>query len=235
VLYDPKTHIMRTDNMNTTILELQPKRRQTRRQSNIRSWLRIRISTDNFIELMGLRYKTEGENRLNLWVPATLFPENTASVKAKGKRTVKRQAARLKVPEPGQSVQLTESPVIDLPLFLPIPLPPRKPAELSQHSSILDRLDFGGFGSSPYSASSLGHPSPSAPDIDLTVAENTTCKSPSASRYHNVAPPIIDLTTEDSSAQAESSAMGAHRHSKHKDGKCKSIDTDNDDIIYISD
>ncbi|EDR15296.1 uncharacterized protein LACBIDRAFT_320988 [Laccaria bicolor S238N-H82] len=30
VLYDPDTHIMRTDNMNTTILELQPKLRQTR-------------------------------------------------------------------------------------------------------------------------------------------------------------------------------------------------------------
>ncbi|KIJ98068.1 hypothetical protein K443DRAFT_221497 [Laccaria amethystina LaAM-08-1] len=185
---------------------------------------------------MGLRYKTEGENRLNLWVPATLFPENTASVKAKGKRTAKRQAARSKVPEPGQSVQLTESPVIDLPLFLPIPLPPRKPAELSKESSILDRLDFGGFEPSPYNASSLGHPSPSAPDINLTVAENTTCKSPSACRYHNVAPPIIDLTAEDSSAQAESSAMGANHHSKRKDGKHKGIDTDNrDDIIYISD
>ncbi|EDR01579.1 uncharacterized protein LACBIDRAFT_310609 [Laccaria bicolor S238N-H82] len=50
VLYNPETHIMQTDNMNTTILELQPKQRQTRRQSNICSWHRVKISTNNFIE-----------------------------------------------------------------------------------------------------------------------------------------------------------------------------------------
>lgn len=233
VLYNPETHIMRTDNMNTTILELQPKQRQTRRQSNICSWHRVKISTDNFIELMGLRYRTEGENKLSLWVPASLFPENTASVsqgKAKRKRTVKRQAAKSEAPESGQSTQFTESPVIDLPLFLPIPLPPRKPTEVSQHSSTSDRQDFGGGQSLSYNASGPGQSSPSGPDIDLTVAENTTCKSPSASCYNSVVSPIIDLTAEDLSAQAESSAMGAQHH-----GKRQGIDTYNDDIIYISD
>ena len=150
--------------------------------------------------------------------------------KAKNKQTVKQQAARLEAPKLGQSVQFSKSPVVNLPLFLPILLPPQKPTELFQHSSILDRLDFGGFESSSYDALNPGQPSPSTPDIDLTITKNTMCKFADTFLYQNVISHIIVLTVEDLSTQAKSSAMGTQHHSKHK-----GIDRYNDNIIYISD
>ena len=121
---------MRTDNMNTTIMELQPKQRQTRRQSDINSWYRVRILTSNFVELMGFRYKIEGETTLKVWVPMALFPDSVVPVtlkKAKDKRTAKRHGAKLDAPRM-DTIPPTgdggESSIVDLPLFLPVPLPP---------------------------------------------------------------------------------------------------------------
>ncbi|KDR75967.1 hypothetical protein GALMADRAFT_67468, partial [Galerina marginata CBS 339.88] len=51
VLYDSLTHIMRTNNLQTTICELQSKRRQTRHLSPIKFWYRVRISTEYFVKM----------------------------------------------------------------------------------------------------------------------------------------------------------------------------------------
>ena len=215
---------MRTDNMNTTIMELQPKQRQTRRQSDINSWYRVRISTSNFVELMGFRYKIEGETTLKVWVSTALFPHNVVPVtlnKAKDKRTAKQHGAKLDaprmdtIPPTGDS---GESPIFDLPLFLPVPLPPRVPTELPKPAPILDMLDFEEREDEP----------PMNPVIDLTSEDSSKLKTGS-SRYH-IFPPVIDLTVEDSSVHAESSAMAAQRGNRrgtYSDG--------NSDIIYISD
>jgi hypothetical protein len=88
---------MRTDNMYTNVLQLQLKQRQTRHQSDIGTWYRVRVSTECFIKLMGLCYKTDGENKLNVWAPTVLFPQNVVPVgqnKTKKERTVKKRTTK---------------------------------------------------------------------------------------------------------------------------------------------
>jgi hypothetical protein len=74
---------MRTDRLKATIYDLRQKDRQTRHPSSIKPWYRVRISTEGFIELMGLTVETPGEDQLNIWVPKVFFPPAVVPVKSK--------------------------------------------------------------------------------------------------------------------------------------------------------
>lgn len=182
---------------------------------------------------MGFRYRTEGENSLNVWVPAALLPGNAVPVtsnKVKVKRATKRQGAKLGAPAamgPIPPIASVESPIIDLPLFLPIPLPPRISSE-PQHSSILERIDL---------SKERGGTPPDAPKrstqqldpiMDLT-SEDWSKPKVKSDRYRCF-PPVIDLTVEDSSAHAESSSMASQR--RNRKGR---LNSGGHDTIDISD
>ena len=226
---------MRTDNMYTNVLQLQLKQRQTRQhKSDIGTWYRVRVSTECFIKLMGLcsSYETDGlgESKLNVWAPTVLFPQSVVCVgqnKTKKERTVKKRTTKPEVIE-STAVPTPGPPVVDLPLFLPIPLPSRKPKPFPTIETLQGSISEGTPGQRLSTA--RGHSTGFSAIIDL-MAENSNPPAESsvtgAQRLIRI-PEIIDLTVEDPSTQAESSTMGARRHN----GKGVGAGVE---VLYISD
>ena len=65
---------------------------KTRHLSSIKPWYRVRISTEYFVEVMGLTQATSGEDKLNVWAPVAFFPPAAVPVK-QTKLTTARSAA----------------------------------------------------------------------------------------------------------------------------------------------